>query len=153
MKIEDIKCHISRFPVQFEFLKNIKWFVRDSNLESSENFWLHCIINVCLPWIVWDCWWWLQSWYNAGDSQSKSKNYWIRNNWRDKDLSKALKICIMKVLVWTTVNYGAEGWTLQAKEKKKIQSEEIWFCQRLLNVNLKNKRTHNSILNILIVKR
>ena len=43
LKIEDIKCHTSRFPPQFDFLKNIKWFVRYSNLESSENFWSYCI--------------------------------------------------------------------------------------------------------------
>ena len=44
MKIEDIKCHIPKFLPQFEFLKNIKRFVRNSNLESSKNFWSHCIL-------------------------------------------------------------------------------------------------------------
>ena len=72
---------------------------------------------------------------------------------RDRDLSTKLKIRIMKVLVWTTVNYGAEGWTLRAEEKKKIQSAEMWFYQRLLNITWKNKRTHNSILEELRVKR
>ena len=43
----------------------------------------------------------------------------LENIWRDRDLSSALKVRVMKVLVWTTVNYGAEGWTLRAEEKKK----------------------------------
>lgn len=33
----------------------------------------------------------------------------------------------MKVLVWTTLNYGAEGWTLNAIERKRIMSAEMWF--------------------------
>lgn len=47
-------------------------------------------------------------------ARAKAKMIELENIWRDKDLSKALKIRIMKVLVWTTVNYGAEGWTLQS---------------------------------------
>ena len=43
----------------------------------------------------------------------------LENIWRDRDLSTALKIRIMKVLVWTTVNYCVEGWTLRAEEKEK----------------------------------
>ena len=77
----------------------------------------------------------------------------LENILRDRDLSTALKLRIMKVLVWTTVNYGAEGWTLRAEEKKKIQSAEMWFYQRLLNITWKNKRTHESILKELKVKR
>ena len=52
-------------------------------------------------------------------ARAKAKMIELENIWRDRDLSKALKIRIMKVLVWTTVNYGAEGWTLRAEEKKK----------------------------------
>ena len=77
----------------------------------------------------------------------------LENIWRDRDLSKELKIRLMKVLVWTTINYGAEGWTLRAEEKKKIQSAEMWLYQRLLNITWKDKRTHNSILEELKVKR
>ena len=86
-------------------------------------------------------------------ARAKAKMVDLENIWRDRDLSSALKIRIMKVLVWTTVNYGAEGWTLRAEEKKKIQSAEMWFYQRLLNISWKHKRTHNSILEELNVKR
>ena len=86
-------------------------------------------------------------------ARAKSKMVELDNIWRDKDLSNALKIRLMKVLVWTTINYGAEGWTLRADEKKKIQSAEMWLYQRLLNITWKDKRTHNSILEELKVKR
>ena len=59
----------------------------------------------------------------------------------------------MKVLVWTTLNYGAEGWTLKAEERKKIMSAEMWFYQRLLNLTWRDKRTYVSILEQLNVKR
>ena len=86
-------------------------------------------------------------------ARAKAKMVELENIWRDRDLSTALKLRIMKVLVWTTVNYGAEGWTLRAEEKKKIQSAEMWFYQRLLNITWKNKRTHESILKELKIKR
>ena len=86
-------------------------------------------------------------------ARAKAKMIDLENIWRDRDLSTKLKIRIMKVLVQTTVNYGAKGWTLMAEEKKKIQSAEMWFYQRLLNITWKNKRTHNSILEELRVKR
>ena len=57
-----------------------------------------------------------------------------------------LKLRIMKVLVWTTVIYGAEGWTLKSEERKKIKAAEMWFHRRLLNVTHKDRKTNVSIL-------
>ena len=59
----------------------------------------------------------------------------------------------MKVLVWTTLSYGAEGWTLKAEERRRIMSTEMWLYQRLLNITWRDKRTHASILEQLNVKR
>ena len=59
----------------------------------------------------------------------------------------------MKVLVWTTITYGVEGWTLRAEEKKKIQAAEMWCYRRLLNLSWKDKRTNKSILNELNIER
>ena len=49
---------------------------------------------------------------------AKSKMLDLKNIWKDKDLSFNLKLKIMKVLVWTTVTYGAEGWTLKSEKKE-----------------------------------
>ena len=86
-------------------------------------------------------------------ARAKAKMVELENIWKDKDLSVPLKIKIMKVLVWTTLNYGAEGWTLKAEEKRKIMSTEMWLYQRMLNLTWRDKRTHVSILNQLNVKR
>ena len=84
---------------------------------------------------------------------AKRKMIDLRNIWKDKDLSFPLKLKIMKVLVWTTITYGAEGWTLRAEEKKKIQAAEMWCYRRLLNISWKDKRTNKSILNELNIER
>ena len=86
-------------------------------------------------------------------ARAKGRMIELENIWRDKDLSVKLKIKIMKVLVWTTLNYGAEGWTLKAEERRKIMSTEMWLYQRMLNLTWKDRRTHVSILNQLNVKR
>ena len=67
-------------------------------------------------------------------ARSKAKMVVLENIWRDRDLSTSLKMCMMKVLVWTYMTYGAEGWTLRVEEKKKIQSCEMWCYKRLLNL-------------------
>ena len=90
---------------------------------------------------------------NRRIARAKSKMIDLQNIWKDKDLSIPLKIRIMKVLVWTTLNYGAEGWTLKAEERKKIMSAEMWFYQRLLNLTWRDRRTHVSILKQLNVTR
>ena len=84
---------------------------------------------------------------------AKSKMIDLKNIWRDKDLSYKLKLRIMKVLVWTTVTYGAEGWTLKLEEKKRIQAAEMWFHRRLLNVTYKDRKTNVSVLKDLNTER
>ena len=86
-------------------------------------------------------------------AQAKSKMIDLDNIWKDKDLSISLKLKILKVLVWTTVMYGAEGWTLRQEEKKKIQAAEMWFYRILINVTWRQRRTNESILEELKVKR
>ena len=84
---------------------------------------------------------------------AKTKMVELKNIWKDKDLSFKLKLKLMKVLVWTTVTYGAEGWTLKSEEKKRIQAAEMWFHRRLLNVTYKDRRTNVSILEELDTER
>ena len=57
---------------------------------------------------------------------AKRKMIDLRNIWKDKDLSFPLKLKIMKILVMTTITYGAQGWTLRAEEEKKIQAAKMW---------------------------
>ena len=73
--------------------------------------------------------------------------------WKDQDLSTRLKIKIMKTLVWSTVMYGSEGWTMKKRDKQRIQAAEMWFYRRLLRISWTEKRTNKSILAQLGIKR
>ena len=84
---------------------------------------------------------------------AKGKMLDLKNIWKDKNLSFRLKLKIMKVLVWTTVTYGAEGWTLKSEEKKRIQAAEMWLHRRLLNVTYKDRKTNVSVLKDLNTER
>ena len=79
-------------------------------------------------------------------AQGKTKMIALKNIWKDKDLSTNLKIKIMKTLVWTTMTYGAEGWTLKTEEKRRVQAAEIWCYRRLLNITWKDKKPNSEIL-------
>ena len=64
-----------------------------------------------------------------------------------------LKMKIMKTLVWTTITYGAEGWTLKVEEKKRIQASEMFCYKRLLHISWKDRIKNSDILNRLNTKR
>ena len=51
------------------------------------------------------------------------------------------------------MTYGTEGWTLKAKQIKKIKSAEMWLYRRMLLVSWRGKRTDESILKELGTKR
>ena len=73
--------------------------------------------------------------------------------WKDKSIMLQLKIKLVKCLTWTVMTYGTEGCTLKAKQIKKMQSAEMWFCRRMLRVSWREKRTDESILKELGTKR
>ena len=66
--------------------------------------------------------------------------------WKDKSITLQLKIKLVKCLTWTVMTYGTEGWTLKAKQIKKIQSAEMGSYRRMLRVSWREKRTDESIL-------
>ena len=86
-------------------------------------------------------------------AQAKTKMVSLKNIWKDKDLSPNLKIKIMKTLVWTTITYGAEGWTLKSEEKKRIQAAEMFCYRKLMHVSLKDRKKNINILTELNTER
>ena len=58
-----------------------------------------------------------------------------------------------ETLVWTVLSYGAEAWTLKVQDERKITSMEMWLWRRMLRISWMEKRTYNSILQELEIKR
>ena len=73
--------------------------------------------------------------------------------WKDRSIPVALKMRLVKTLVWTVLSYGAEAWTLKVRDERKITSMEMWLWRRMLRISWMEKRTDNSILQELEIKR
>ena len=69
--------------------------------------------------------------------------------WRDKNISLASKVKLMRTLILSTFLYACESWTLTAEIERRIQALEMRYYRRLLNISYKdhvmNKEVRNRI--------
>jgi len=63
-----------------------------------------------------------------------------------KSLKKATKIKIVKTLVWTTLLYGCERWTLSKEDIRKLEALEMWLWRRMEKISWKDKITNEEVL-------
>ena len=75
----------------------------------------------------------------------------LQDIWNDRNISKYLKVRLVKALVWSSVIYGAEVWTLLKSDENIIMAAEMWIWKRMLGVTWKEKRTNASIVSELDV--
>jgi len=57
--------------------------------------------------------------------------------WKDKNVTSALKIRVMKSMVWgwAVFQYGVEGWTLKKSDRNRIESFEMWCWRKMLGIS------------------
>ena len=71
--------------------------------------------------------------------------------WRDKNISLASKVKLMRMLILSTFLYASESWTLTAEIERRIQALEMRCYRRLLNISYKdhvmNEEVRNRIQN------
>jgi hypothetical protein len=67
----------------------------------------------------------------------------IMNDW---GIKKAPKIKIAETIIFPTVTYGSESWTVRKKGRKKNYAFELWTWRRILRVSWTEKRTNLSVL-------
>ena len=58
----------------------------------------------------------------------------LKKIWKNKNITKAIKIRLVQTLVFPIFVYTAETWTLRQVEKKKIDALEMWCWRRMLGV-------------------
>ena len=58
--------------------------------------------------------------------------------WRDKNISVASKIKLMRTLILSTFLYACESWTLTAEIERMIQALEMRCYRRLLTISYKD---------------
>ena len=75
----------------------------------------------------------------------------LKTIWRDKNISLASKIKMMRTLILATFLYACESWTLTAESERRIQALGMRCYRRLLNISYKdhvtNEEVHNRIQN------
>ena len=65
---------------------------------------------------------------------------------RQRPVKQAKDKKILKAIVWSTLMYQAEGWSLRNADRQKIEAAEMWFYKRLLSISWKEKRKNDSII-------
>ena len=58
--------------------------------------------------------------------------------WRDKNISLASKVKLMRMLILSTFLYACESWTLTTEIERRIQDLEMRCYRRLLNISYKD---------------
>ena len=69
--------------------------------------------------------------------------------WRDKNISLASKVKLMRTLILFAFLYACESWTLTAKIERRIQALEMRCSKRLLNISYKDHVTNEKVRNII----
>jgi hypothetical protein len=66
--------------------------------------------------------------------------------WKDRGISRATKVRLVRALVFPIFSYGGETWTIKARERQRIDAFEMWCWRRLLRIPWTARRTNTSIL-------
>ena len=67
--------------------------------------------------------------------------------WRDKDISLASKVKLIRMLILSIFLYACESWTLKAEIERRIQALEMRCCRRLLNISYKDHVSNEGVRN------
>ena len=67
--------------------------------------------------------------------------------WRDKNISLASKVRLMRTLVLSTFLYACESWTVTAEIERRIQALEMRCYRRRLNISYKDHVTNEEVRN------
>ena len=65
---------------------------------------------------------------------------------KSRDITLPTKVHLVKVMVSPVVMYGCESWTIKKAEHQRIDTFELWYWRRLLQVPWTARRSNQSIL-------
>uniref|UniRef100_A0A803SP53 Reverse transcriptase domain-containing protein n=1 Tax=Anolis carolinensis TaxID=28377 RepID=A0A803SP53_ANOCA len=65
---------------------------------------------------------------------------------KSRDITLAMKVHIVKAMVFPIVTYGCESWTIRKAERRKIDAFELWCWRKILRVPWTARRSNQSIL-------
>ena len=65
---------------------------------------------------------------------------------KSKDITLPTKVRLVKAMVFPSVMYGCESWTVKKAQHRRIDAFELWCWRRLLRVPWTARRSNQSIL-------
>ena len=65
---------------------------------------------------------------------------------KNKDITLPTKVHIVNAMVFPSVMYGCESWTIKKAERQRTDGFELWCWKRLLRVPWKARRSNESLL-------
>ena len=65
---------------------------------------------------------------------------------KSRDITLAIKVHLVKAMVFPVVMYGCESWTIKKAECRRIDAFELWCWRRLSRVPWTARRSNQSIL-------
>ena len=65
---------------------------------------------------------------------------------KSRDITLPTKVHLVKAMVFPTVMYGCESWTIKKTEHRRVDAFELWCWRRLLRVLWTTRRSNQSIL-------
>ena len=71
----------------------------------------------------------------------------LKITWRDKNISLASKVKLMRTLILSTFLYVCKSWTLTAEIERRIQALEMRCYRRILNISYKDHVTNEEVRN------
>ena len=92
------------------------------------------------------CRWWLQPWNKKMLILGRKVMTNLDSISKNRDITLATKVHLVKAMVFPVVMYGCESWTIKKAERRRIDAFELWCWRRLLRVPWTAWRSNQSIL-------
>ena len=70
----------------------------------------------------------------------------LDNILKSRNITLAMKVCLVKAMVFPVAMYECESWSIMKAEHRRINAFELWCWRRLLRVPWTAKRSKQSIL-------
>ena len=65
---------------------------------------------------------------------------------KSRDITLPTKVCLVKAIIFPTVTYGCESWTIKKAVCQRIDAFELWHWRRLMRIPWIERRPSQSIL-------
>ena len=86
-------------------------------------------------------------------AMAKRRTQTLTPSWKNRGIHKAVKLSVVRALIWPVLTYGSEAWTLTETNMRRIEAAELWTYRRILRISWRDRRTNESVLNEMGVQR